>query len=114
MFSSLLYGGQANNGVIYITTKRGEPLKKKMNFTYERGINKPISYPNFLSSSEYMPLYNEALANDGLPAKYTQAVIDNTASGLNPVQFPDEDYYNSTYLKKFSSYSNFCRRSKWG
>ena len=105
--SAMLYGAQANNGVILITTRRGSALKKELNFTAESGINLPISYPDYISSADYMELYNEALNNDGLDAKYTQMQIDSTWTGLNPVRFPDEDYYNSTYLKDFSSYRNF-------
>ncbi|MDQ1297455.1 MAG: hypothetical protein QG611_1437, partial [Bacteroidota bacterium] len=114
LLTSMLYGGQARNGVIYITTKRGEPLKKILNFTFESGLNKPISYPKYLSSAEYMELYNEALDNDELPVKYSQAVIDNTISGLDPVRYPDENYYNSTYLKDFSSYYNFVGEASGG
>lgn len=114
LLSSMLYGGQANNGVIYITTKRGEPLKKSLNFTLESGMNKAISYPEFLSSANYMTLYNEALANDGLAAKYAQADIDATASGIDPVHYPDQDYYNSTFLKNFSTYNNFVGETGGG
>ena len=114
LLSSMLYGGQANNGIVYITTKRGEPLKKALNFTLERGINKPISYPKFLSSGDYMTLYNEALGNDGLSPKYSQADIDATISGSDPVRHPDEDYYNSTYLRNFSSYTNFVGETGGG
>jgi len=104
--SSLLYGTQAQNGVILITTKRGQPLKKTLNFFVKSGMNKPIAYPKYLSGAEYMTLYNEALTNDGLPIKYTQGAIDSTASGANPVKYPDESYYNSTYLEDFSTFYN--------
>jgi TonB-linked SusC/RagA family outer membrane protein len=104
--SSMMYGSQAANGVVLITTKRGEPLKKHVRFTAEAGQNRPISYPKYLSSGDYMGLYNEALANDGLAPKYPAADIDSTIQGVNPTRFPDEEYYNSTYLKDFSSYQN--------
>lgn len=114
LLTSMLYGGQANNGIIYITTKRGEPLKKNLKFTIQSGMNKAISYPDFLSSSDYMTLYNEALANDGLSAKYLQADIDANASGVNPTRYPNQDYYNSTYLKNFSSYNNVVAETGGG
>jgi TonB-linked SusC/RagA family outer membrane protein len=114
LFSTIMYGGQARNGIIYITTKRGESLKKNLNFTFESGVNKPISYPKYLSSGDYMTLYNEALSNDGLPAKYSQTTIDGTFSGANPVRYPDESYYNSTYLKNTSSYNSFIGEASGG
>lgn len=105
--TAMLYGAQATNGVIMITTRRGSVLKNELNFTAESGINLPVSYPKYLSAADYMELYNEARINDGMDAKYSQIQIDSTRSGLNPVRFPDEDYYNSTFLKDFSSYRNF-------
>jgi TonB-linked SusC/RagA family outer membrane protein len=114
LLSSMMYGGQANNGVIYITTKRGQPLKRNINFTLQSGVNQAISYPKFLSSSNYMTLYNEALTNDGLAPKYTQADIDANASGSDPVRYPNENYYNSTYLKNLSSYYNIVGETGGG
>ncbi len=104
--TAMLYGSQASNGVILITTRRGEPLKKAIHFTAENGFNKPISYPKYLDAGQYMELYNEALANDGLSAKFTSQQITNTKNGSDPVRYPDESYYNSTYLKDWTSYQN--------
>lgn len=105
--TAMLYGSQAANGVIMITTRRGSVLKNELNFTLESGINVPVSYPEYLAASDYMELYNEARLNDGFEPKYSQMQIDSTRSGLNRVRFPDEGYYNSTFLKDFSSYRNF-------
>ncbi len=102
----MLYGTQANNGVILITTKRGVPLKREVNFTAQSGINVPISYPKYLSAPEYMELYNESLMNDGLSPRYSEAEISDTRLGTNTVRYPDVDYYNSTYLKDWSNTFN--------
>lgn len=102
----MLYGTQANNGVVMITTRRGTPLKREINFTAQSGVNRPISYPKYLSAADYMELYNEALENDGQNARYTEADISATRSGTNTVRYPDVDYYNSTYLKDWSTYYN--------
>jgi TonB-linked SusC/RagA family outer membrane protein len=114
LLTSMLYGGQARNGIINITTKRGEPLKKALNFTLATGVKKAISYPKYLSSSDYMTLYNEALLNDGLNAKYLQSEIDANESGQDPVHYPNNDYYNSTYLKNLSSYFNLVGEASGG
>lgn len=102
----MMYGSQANNGLVLITTKRGAPLKRNISFTAESGINTPISYPNYLSAGDYMELYNEALANDGLDPRYSASDIAATRSGSNPVRYPDVDYYNNTYLRDFSTFNN--------
>lgn len=105
--SALLYGARAKSGVILITTKRGSVNKKVLNFNLQSGINKPIAYPEYLSSSDYMELYNEASVNDGLDPRYSQEEIAGTKSGNSALRHPDQDYYNSTFLKKMSSYHNF-------
>ena len=100
-----LYGTQARNGVIVITTKRGKAYKRDINVSVQYGIFKPKALPQYLGSAEYMELYNEASINDGLPAKYDAATIANYRNG-NPYRYPSVDYYSSDYLKPFRTYSN--------
>lgn len=97
--SAMLYGVQAKNGIILITTKRGQPNKKTITTLVETGFGNPISYPEYLGSADYMNLYNEALDNDGLVPLYTQDMIDGTTGGTNSYKYPDADYFNSTFLK---------------
>lgn len=98
--ASILYGVQGNNGIILVKTKRGEPNKRKVTFSVEQGLSKPISLPKYLGSADYMELYNEALSNDGLTALYTQTQIDETRNKTNPSKYPDADYYSSEFLKE--------------
>ena len=97
--AGILYGVQAHNGLILITTKRGQPNVSKVNVSVEQGFSNPISLPSYLKSADYMELFNEALQNDGLAPLYTQAQIDNTKSGTKPAMYPDADYYSSEFLK---------------
>ncbi len=97
--AAMLYGSQARNGVIMITTKRGEAFKRRLNFTVEQGMSKPIALPKYLNSADYMTLYNEALANDGLDPIYADTTIAKYKSGTNPYRYPDIDYYSSEYLR---------------
>jgi len=99
-----LYGTQARNGVIIITTKRGKAHKRDVNVSGYYGIGKPKALPEYLGSADYMELYNEASVNDGLPAKYDAATIGNYRTG-NPFRYPSVDYYSPEYLKSFSTYS---------
>ena len=103
--AAAMYGSMARNGVIIVTTKRGTD-KTEFNVVVSSGIKNPISMPNYLNSAEYMGLYNEARANDGLPQRYTDETIANFASGENPVRYPDVDFYNSDYFKSQTSFTN--------
>ena len=99
-----LYGTQARNGVIIITTKRGKAQKREINVSAQYGIAKPKALPKYLGSADYMELYNEASLNDGLPIKYDATTIGNYRTG-NPYRYPSVDYYSPEYLKAFRTYS---------
>ena len=99
----VLYGSRASKGVILITTKRGtvSPLKVTARADYQMAVAK--AYPTYLDGAQYMTLYNQALANDGLKPKYTDEDIYNTAAGLNPFRYPNQKFYTSDYLNKTKS-----------
>lgn len=101
--SSVLYGAQARNGVVLITTKRGEISKRDIKVTGFYGVNTPQALPKYLSSSEYMELHNEARINDGLSPLYSEDMINNFATG-NPYRYPNVDYYSSDYIKQIKPY----------
>ena len=97
----VLYGSRAAKGVCLISTKRGRVTDGlKINVRANTGWNVAKSYPEYLGSAEYMTLYNEARANDGLQPLYSQEDIYNYASGKNPFRYPDVNFYSSDYIKK--------------
>jgi len=97
----VLYGSRAAKGVMLITTKRGHVTDGlSVNVRANTGWNVAKRYPEYLGSAEYMTLYNEALANDGLAPLYTQQDIFNYASGQNPYRYPNVNFYSSDYIKK--------------
>jgi TonB-linked SusC/RagA family outer membrane protein len=96
--AAILYGSKAVNGVVLVTTKRGEQYKKDFKVSGYYGIDLPLALPKYLPSSQYMELYNEARVNDGLAAPYDAATITNYATG-NKYRYPNTDYYSSEYLK---------------
>lgn len=102
--SSILYGNDAVNGVVLITTRRGQPLKKQVNATVFYGISRPSALPEYLPSAQYMELYNEARKNDGLAIQYAPELIEQYRSG-NKYRYPSIDYYSSEYLKNVRPFS---------
>ncbi|SKC95772.1 TonB-linked outer membrane protein, SusC/RagA family [Chitinophaga ginsengisegetis] len=94
-----LYGSRAAKGVVYITTKRGNPGNQRIDIRANAGVNVPKAYPHYLGSAEYMTLYNEARRNDGLAELYSPETIYNYAAGKNPYRYPNVDYYSDKYLK---------------
>lgn len=65
--SRVLYGADADTGVVLITTKKGDFGKNKMKFNAEYGLQKAIAYPKYLDAASYMEVYNRAYLNDGGP-----------------------------------------------
>jgi len=65
--ASSIYGANAANGVILITTKRGRSGKLKVDFSITQGITEPINQLDLLDTQEYVELYREAMVNAGVP-----------------------------------------------
>ena len=97
----VLYGSRAAKGAVLITTKRGRVTDGlSVQVRANTGWNVAKAYPEYLSSAEYMTLYNEARANDGLAALYTPDQIYNYASRENLYRYSDVDFYSSDFIKK--------------
>jgi len=60
-----IYGSRGANGVILITTKRGQSGKPQFNFSTSHGFSAPAVRPEFTSGEEYLQLRQEAWENDG-------------------------------------------------
>lgn len=61
-----IYGSQGANGVILITTKKGEPGKTSFNVRINTGPNKTTRRYEYMNTKQYLELRREAIANDGL------------------------------------------------
>jgi TonB-linked SusC/RagA family outer membrane protein len=96
----VLYGSKGAKGAILITTKRGKVDGLQITANANTGFHVAKEFPEYLGSAQYMTLYNEARANDGLTPKYSQMDIYNHASGLNPYRYPNVNYYSDEYVRK--------------
>lgn len=101
--SSAIYGARAANGVILVTTKKGMQ-NKKTNVTYENyfGWQQLTNIPNYLNSSQYASLYNEARINDGLTPTFTDDEIELYRNGTDPDHYP-----NTNWIKNIFTESGF-------
>lgn len=96
----VLYGAKGAKGAILITTKRGKVDGLQITANANTGFHIAKEFPEYLGSAEYMTLYNEARANDGLDPRYSQQDIYNHASGLNPYRYPNVNYYSDEYVRR--------------
>lgn len=62
-----IYGAQAANGVVLITTKRGSKGKSTFRFSSFLGVNEVVNTLDVLNSEQYISFLNTARSNVGLP-----------------------------------------------
>jgi TonB-linked SusC/RagA family outer membrane protein len=60
-----IYGANASNGVVIITTKRGKAGKSRMNVGYSYGWSQPINQIKWLNGKQYHELVKELYINTG-------------------------------------------------
>ena len=94
--AAALYGSKGANGVIAVTTKQGREGKLSVSFRHESKISMPTQLPQMVDGVTYMRMYNEAQYNDNpvISPRYTAQKIQNTISGINPMIYPNIDWYN--------------------
>ncbi|KIO75437.1 hypothetical protein TH53_20935 [Pedobacter lusitanus] len=109
--SAAIYGSRAANGVILVQTKMGKKGATQIDFTSYIGTQKAITLPEVVTNSlDYMKLYNQALANQGGAAYFTQQTLDKYAAGTDPLIYPNNDW-RSIIIKPATIQSNLLRLS---
>jgi TonB-linked SusC/RagA family outer membrane protein len=93
------FGMRGANGVIWVTTKRGNIGEAKVTVQMRGGLQQPISINKPLGTDEYAGLYNEALSNDN-NNRWTPYY---TESGIG--MLPNVDWHNEV-LKKRTPYKD--------
>lgn len=81
--SAAIYGSQAANGVVLVTTKKGKKGRSQIGFDSFYGIQQVPRKIDMTNASEYAVLINEASINSGGPAIFTDAQIASPSSNVN-------------------------------
>ena len=91
--STAVYGLQAANGIILVTTKRGKAQKTVISYDGAVTMNQNTRFPKFLDGPDYMQWYNKGTDMDNdynmqvganpAPYIYTQEQIDALRNGTN-------------------------------
>ncbi|WP_209332011.1 SusC/RagA family TonB-linked outer membrane protein [Lunatimonas salinarum] len=61
-----IYGAQASNGVVLITTKRGKQGKTNVRFSAQEGIVQPIAFYDMMDANQLASIKRQAYINAGL------------------------------------------------
>lgn len=93
--SAAIYGNRAANGVILVKTKSGQKGKFRVDYNNYFGTQSATILPDVVwNSVEYMEGKNRALANEGRPAEYTQALIDEYKAGTDPFTYANTNWFD--------------------
>jgi TonB-linked SusC/RagA family outer membrane protein len=101
------YGQRGANGVLLITTKRGQNNALKVDVSAQYGLNQAFRLPKFYGASDYATALNEAMTNDGLQPRYSNDDLAAFKTGTLPNLFPNVNW-NKEILRDFGTNSDFC------
>ena len=100
--ATAVFGVRGANGVILITTRRGEEGSMHLSATADFSMQHFITQVDRVHSWEFAELRNQASRNDGVEESmlpYTQYMIDRYRSGVDPIFYPDRDTWSEMFYK---------------
>ena len=95
--ATAMYGARGANGVIMVTTKKGEEGSVYASARYEAVFSMPTKEIEVVDPITYMRMYNQAAIGRGQLStpKYSEEVITRTASGKYPSWvYPANNWYD--------------------
>ncbi len=100
--ATAVFGVRGANGVVMITTRRGQPGKSELSISVDHSLQGFLVKADRLHSWEFAELRNQAYLNDHPGADeadmpYTQYMIDKYRSGEDPVFYPDRDVFHDYF-----------------
>ena len=107
--ATAIYGSKGANGVLLVTTKQGYENPLKINFSAQYGFQQATRLPEFLDSYDYAAMYNEALANEGKPARYDL----NDYKGGGSIFYPNVNWYDEV-LRSTAPVANYNLSARGG
>ncbi|GAB2773064.1 TonB-linked SusC/RagA family outer membrane protein [Hymenobacter luteus] len=83
VYETALYGSQGLNGVIRITTRRGQAGKPRLSYSGYGGVQRARTRYDLLDAQEYATLRNEVSQRIGRPLEYSPAQLAALGAGTD-------------------------------
>jgi len=99
-----IYGSNAANGVILITTKKGAEGKPRLNYQFYQGFMTPAIIPQTTNAQEYATMLTEYQTQNGIARTYTDKDIELFGSGADPWEHPNTNWYGDLIKKWTTTY----------
>lgn len=90
--ATAVFGVRGANGVILVTTRRGQEGQAKVSVTTSYGTQVPTRMVKFADGNEWVNFYEEALKNDGKAPLFSAEAREAFRTGSNPVLYPNVDW----------------------
>ena len=90
--ATAVYGIKGANGVIVVTTKRGEEGKPQVSFSAQVAVTQPTRIPQPLNSYKASVLQNLHMSGDYSNPTYSNLDILKYMTGSSPFTHPDTDW----------------------
>lgn len=107
--STAVFGVRGANGVILVTTRRGNVGKPVISFSSITGIQQPMSYVERAGSYEYAKFWNmkQQLDNVTDPKMFfTREAIEAYRIGSDPIMYPNVDWGEKMFNDVFMQTKN--------
>ena len=107
--STAVFGVRGANGVIIVTTKRGDAGKPKISVSSITGLQMPMSYIKQSSGYDFARYYNVYQWNDGKTDQslyFTPEAIEAYRTGSDPIMFPSTNWNDVMFRKAFLQTKN--------
>ncbi len=114
--STSIYGARGANGVIAITTKKGNTDKRKIQLSYRQGVSSSPKKMDLLGADQFMNVLNQAYENSYPDAEepapvskhtydgfYSQTHEDNEGTIHQP-NLSNTDWYNNMHMQGVNHY----------
>jgi len=99
--SAAIYGTQAANGVILVTTKRGQVGKPTITLNMNSGYNQPSVIPKMADAATYATMLNEVSfysnPSGGRNQQFTADDITKFQDGSDPWGHPNTDWFKAVF-----------------
>lgn len=90
--ATAVYGARAANGIIMVTTKRGETGKMNVDYSFNYSLSGPANMPEKLGSYDVAYYINQSRLNDGMAAVYSDEDLELFRNGKDPEGHPNTDW----------------------
>ena len=112
--ATAIYGQRGANGVILVTTKRGQAGKVNINFKAEYGISSSAIEREFVDAETYASLANEARASRYQDPVYDASDLEIIKYNLDPDLYPNVDWHDALLKKSTSTFKTSLNISGGG